>query len=386
MHHTHHIKISLRMPGKDRFSGSSPGVASMVRGTSICFAVLILLSVLSFSQSSDQSGASGDVKPLDAKEGVKADPKDENDAFRGPAIRDVNAIGHRNVGCNRGLANWYTLDKQVAMGRQFARQVDETSRLITDPRIVEYVNRIGQNLARNSDSQLPFTIKVLIDDSPNAFTLPGGFMYVNTGAILAAADESELAGVMAHEIGHVAACHVARESTRGNLMNLASIPLVVFGGPLAGNALQLAAPATFMKFSRNFEAQADYLGIQYAWKAGYDPLGMISFFERIETMEKKKKGFIARAYESHPQTPGRVQKSQQEIATILPAREEYLADTSDFQDIKGQLAILMNRRKMQESQEVQPTLRRVGNPSPDDKSPQDDDRPTLKRHAVAVAR
>lgn len=376
------------MPGRDRFFGQAAGrQRPMVRGTSIGFAVLILLSALCFSQSSAQSAAPGEaVKPEDTKGEVKDDPKDENDAFRGPAIRDVNAIGHRNVGCNRGLANWYTLDKQVAMGRQFARQVDETSRLITDPRIVEYVNRIGQNLARNSDSQLPFTIKVLIDDSPNAFTLPGGFMYVNTGAILAAADESELAGVIAHEIGHVAACHVARESTRGNLMNLASIPLVVLGGPLAGNALQLVAPATFMKFSRNFEAQADYLGIQYAWKAGYDPLGMINFFERIESMDKKKKGLIARAYESHPQTPGRIQKSQQEIATVLPAREEYLADTSDFQDIKGQLAILMNRRKMQESQESQPSLRRAGNPSPDDKAPQDDDRPTLKRHAVAVAR
>lgn len=358
----------------------------MVRGASVCFVILLLLSALCFSQTSGTPAAPGDVKPEDAKDSVKDDPKDENDAFRSPAIRDVNAIGHRNVGCNRGLANWYTLDKQVAMGRQFARQVDETSKLIIEPRIVEYVNRIGQNLARNSDSQLPFTIKVLVDDSPNAFTLPGGFMYVNTGAILAAADESELAGVMAHEIGHVAACHAARESTRANLVNLASIPLIAVGGPLAGNALQLAAPVTFLKFSRNFEAQADFLGIQYAWKAGYDPLGMINFFERIEGMEKKKKGFIARAYENHPQTPSRVQKSQHEIATILPAREQYVADTSDFQEMKGQLAILMNRRKMQEIQEPQPTLRRVGTPAPDNKKPQDDDRPTLKRHAVAVAR
>jgi len=307
---------------------------------------------------------------------------DDDAAFHGPAINDLNAIGHRNVGCDRGLANWYTLEKQVAMGREFAQQVDATSRLITDPRIVEYVNRLGQNLVRNSDARVPFTIKVLIDDTPNAFTLPGGFMYVNTGAILAADDEAALAGVMAHEIGHVAACHVARQATRGTLTQLASIPLIIAGGPLAGQALGLVVPAAAMKFSRNFEAQADYLGIQYAYKAGYDPVGMINFFEKLEAIETKKPGAIARAYATHPQTPDRLQKSQQEIATILPPHDQYIVDTSEFQEIKARLATLLNQRKLQESKEPKPTLRRAGNlPGDDQGQQQEDDRPTLKRHA-----
>jgi len=333
--------------------------------------ILLFASSLSFAQSSGKE---------------PADTKDDDAVFHGASINDLNAIGHRNVGCDRGFANWYSLDKQVAMGRSFAQQVDASSHLITDAKVNEYVNRLGQNLVRNSDSKLPFTIKVLDDETPNAFTLPGGFMYVNSGAILTAEDEAELAGVMAHEIGHVAACHVARQQTRGTLASLASIPLVMMGGPLVGmgvnQVLNLAVPAAFMKFSRNFEAQADYLGVQYAYKAGYDPVGMINFFERLEALEKKKKGFITKAYDSHPQTPDRVEKSQHEIETILPAREQYIVDTSEFQEIKARLVAVLNHRKLQDEKGDIPNLRRASNLPGNDKPQQpDDDHPTLKRHA-----
>ncbi len=346
----------------------------MLRKFSLLPWVLLFAGSLCFAQSSDK-------QPADSKD------KDDDVIFHGAAINDINAIGHRNVGCDRGFANWYSLEKQVAMGREFAQQVDQSSHLITDARVNEYINRLGQNLVRNSDSKLPFTIKVLDDETPNAFTLPGGYMYVNSGAILTAEDESELAGVMAHEIGHVAACHVARQQTRGTLANLASIPLIMVGGPLVGmgvnQVLGLAVPAAFMKFSRNFEAQADYLGVQYAYKAGYDPVGMINFFERLEALEKKKKGFITKAYDSHPQTPDRVEKSQHEIEAILPAKEQYIIDTSEFQEIKARLAAILNHRKLQDEKDDHPNLRRASNLPGSDKPQQpDDDHPVLKRHAA----
>jgi len=217
------------------------------------------------------------------------------------------------------LANWYGVEKQVALGRHYAQRVEATVKLIQDPVITEYVNRVGQNIVRNSDAQVPFTIKVIDSDEINAFALPGGF-YVNSGLILAADEEAELAGVMAHEIGHVAACHAARENTRGNLLSLVSIPLILVGGPIgyAGyRAAGLALPVTFLHFSRAFEAEADYLGLKYMYKSGCDPNAFISFFGKVQAEEKKKPGALAKAFSTHPQTPDRVEKSQQEIAHIF---------------------------------------------------------------------
>jgi len=260
--------------------------------------------------------------------------------------------------------------------------------VINDPVVSEYINRLGQNLVRNSDSQVPFTIKVIDSDDINAFALPGGFFYVNSGLILAADEEAELAGVMAHEIAHVAACHAARENTRGNLAQLMTIPLIFLGGPIgyAGyEAASFAVPMTFLKFSRGFEAQADYLGVEYMYKAGYDPQAFVSFFEKIQAQEKKKPGTISKAFSTHPQTPDRIENSQKEIASILPAKGEYTVTTSEFDEVKARLAAIENKHKLNDEKDgKKPTLRRTSSTDKngsDDKTGKGDDdgRPTLKR-------
>ena len=341
------------------------------------------------AQSASQSSSDNSGQYMPEKPEKNAPPKSTLD--------NIDAIGNRNVGCNKGMGNWYSLDKQVAMGKQYSQQVEHGAKMINDPVITEYVNRIGQNLVRNSDAKVPFTIKVIDTDEINAFALPGGFFYVNSGLILAADNEAELAGVMAHEIGHVAACHVAREQTRSNIVNLASIPLIFVPGgwgvyEASQAALGIGVPLTFMKFSRSFESEADFLGMEYMYKAGYDPQSFISFFEKIEAQEKKKPGTLAKAFSSHPMTPDRVEAAQKELKTVLPARPEYIVDTSEFDQVKARLASLENRHKLQNDKDKadRPTLRRAtaDNPSPDNNSngsssgssQPTDDRPTLKRN------
>ncbi len=298
---------------------------------------------------------------------------------------DVDAIGNRKIG-GRGLGDGYSLETEIRMGKQYAMQVENSVKLVQDPVVNEYINRIGQNLVRNSDAQVPFTIKVIDSDEVNAFALPGGFFYVNSGLILAADEEAELAGVMAHEISHVAARHGMRQMTRANIAQIATIPLIFVGGGIGYGiyeAAGLGLPLTFMKFQRNFEAEADYLGLQYMYKTGYDPQAFISFFEKIQAKEKKKPGTISKAFASHPQTPDRIAASQKEIATILPARPQYIVSTSEFDDVKARLAMIENRHKVIEEKDGnRPSLRRA---STSDKtgsgtdSSSDDDRPTLKR-------
>jgi predicted Zn-dependent protease len=309
------------------------------------------------------------------------DPKD----IKAGSLEDVSAIGNRDIG-GRGLGDWYSLEKEIRIGKEYAQQVEASVKLVQDPVINEYVNRIGQNIVRNSDAKVPFTIKVVDSDEVNAFALPGGFFYVDTGLILAADNESELAGVMAHEIAHVCARHAMREMTRSQLANLASIPLIFLGGGI-GMAVRSAAgfglPLTFLTFSRGFEAEADYLGIQYMYAAGYDPQSFISFFEKIQAREKEKPGTLAKAFSTHPQTPDRIEKSQEEIATILPPRNQYIVDTSEFEQVKARLAALENRRKVSPNNDDQnrPTLRRTTSTDKQDGSTdkKGDDRPTLKR-------
>jgi predicted Zn-dependent protease len=327
----------------------------------------------------------GDVQNAPAQPPATLPTQDDGQIKHDGTKTDVDAVGNRNVGCGRGVGNWYSVEKQVAMGRSYAQQIEAQIKLVNDPVVTEYVNRIGQNLVRNSDAQVPFTIKVIDSDVVNAMALPGGFFYVNSGLILAADEEAEMAGVMAHEIAHVAACHVAREQTRYTLMQLATIPLIFVGGGIGYGAYEAAGPAAMMgilKFSRGFEAEADYLGVEYMYRAGYDPSAFVSFFEKIQAMEKKKPGTLAKAFETHPQTPDRIEKTQEEIRQILPAKAQYVVTTSEFDDVKARLASIENRHKVLDQKDAnKPSLRRTSTSSdPNSGNSQgDDDRPTLQR-------
>ena len=387
-----------RVPGEKVYT-----MSSAIRFLSIGVLSLLLVPIgLAQSQSSPQSsqsssqgsssqGASSQDSSSSSNDQYAPDKPDKNAPPKN-VMDNVDAIGNRNVGCGKGIGNWYSLDKQVAMGRQYSQQVEHGAKLVNDPVVTEYVNRLGQNLVRNSDAKVPFTIKVIDTDDINAFALPGGFFYVNSGLILAADNEAELAGVMAHEIGHVAACHVAREQTRSNIVNLASIGLIFIPGGWAvyegtQAAMGIGVPAAFMKFSRSFEAEADFLGMEYMYKAGYDPQSFISFFEKIEAQEKKKPGVVAKAFMSHPMTPDRVSAAQKEMENVLPPRPEYIVDTSEFENVKSRLAMLENRHKLQNDKDNadRPTLRRATSENPPDNgngsgTQSGDDRPTLKRN------
>src|SRR5438309_4761878 len=327
----------------------------------------------------------GDVQNAPKQKPAALPTQDDSQIKHNGGKTDVDAVGNRNVGCGRGVGNWYSVEGQVAMGRRFAQQVESQVKLVNDPVVTEYVNRIGQNLVRNSDAQVPFTIKVIDSDVVNAMALPGGFFYVNSGLILAADEEAEVAGVMAHEIAHVAACHAAREQTRASLLQMASIPLIFVGGGIgyAGyEASGLAGMFGILKFSRGFEAEADYLGIEYMYRAGYDPSAFVSFFEKVQAMEKKKPGTLAKAFDTHPQNADRIQKSQDEIRKILPAKQQYVVTTSEFDEVKGRLAAIENKHKLlDEKDSSKPSLRRTSNTSDksEDGKKDDDDRPTLKR-------
>jgi predicted Zn-dependent protease len=278
------------------------------------------------------------------------------------SVEDVNAVGNRDIG-GRGMGNWYSTDTEIKLGKSYADQIEKSTKLITDPVVEEYVNRIGQNIVKNSDCKVPFTIKIIDSDEINAMALPGGFFYVNSGLILNADEEAELAGVMAHETAHVCAHHIARQMTRANWAQIGSIPLIFIGGWTGYGIYEGASigiPMTFLKFSREFEAQADYLGVQYMYRAGYDPQAFITFFEKVQALEKRKPGLVSKAFSDHPQTPDRIEHSQEEIAHILPARDEYTITTSEFDDIKARLARIENKRRLTDTKgATRPSLRRA---------------------------
>jgi beta-barrel assembly-enhancing protease len=304
------------------------------------------------SKSSDSAKPSGTVNDIPVSQPDKADVKAGSKA-------DVDAIGNRNVG--NGI-NFYSLEREMALGKSLAQEVERSAKLIDDPVISEYVNRVGQNLVRNSDAKVPFTIKVIDSDAVNAFALPGGFFYVNSGLILRADAESELAGVMAHEIAHVAARHSTKRETKGQLAQLATIPLIILGpAGWAGyglyQGLNFAIPLTFLKFSRGDEAEADYLGLQYMYKAGYDPNAFVTFFEKIQAEEKRRPGTVPTIFSTHPPTAERVVAVQKTIGTILPARDQYIVTTSEFDTVRERLQRVENRSKLQDQKTDRPTLR-----------------------------
>ena len=304
---------------------------------------------------------------------------------------DPDAIGDRNVG--KGV-NFYSLEKEIALGRQLASEVERQAKVISDPIIAEFVSRVGQNVVRNSDAKVPFTIKVLDTEEVNAFALPGGFFFVNSGLILKADTEAELAGVMAHEIAHVAARHGTKQATRGEIaqigMMVASIA-VPYGwtGYAAMQGASMAIPLGFLQFSRGMEREADFLGLQYMYKTGYDPAAFVDFFEKIQTMEKRKPGSIAKVFSTHPMTDDRITAAQEEIQKDLKAKPEYVVNTSEFNDVKARLAMLHNRRKVEPADPGRPQLRRApgsgtapigqGGDDSQSKPNSDDERPTLKR-------
>src|ERR1700722_1593380 len=334
----------------------------------------------------DQTGPkAGDIQNAPKQKPDALPDKEDSQIKHDGGKNDVDAVGNRNVGCGRGVGNWYSVEGQVAMGRSYAQQVESQIKLVNDPVVTEYVNRIGQNLVRNSDAQVPFTIKVIDSDVVNAMALPGGFFYVNSGLILAADEEAEMAGVMAHEIAHVAACHYGRGMTRANLLQVASLPAIFMGGALGYGIYEgmgLGIPLTFLHFSRGFEAEADYLGVEYMYRAGYDPSAFVSFFEKIQAMEKKKPGTLSKAFDTHPQTPDRIEKTQEEIGKIFPAKQQNVVTTSEFDEGKARLAAIETKHKvLDEKDSSKPSLRRTSSTSDtssgDTKS--DDDRPTLKR-------
>ncbi len=303
--------------------------------------------------------------------------------------QDVEAIGDRDVG--KGM-NFYSLEKEIALGKSLAQDIERHAKIVDDPIVAEYVNRVGQNLVRNSDAKVPFTIKLIDSRDVNAFALPGGFFFVHSGLMLRAESEAELAGVMAHEIAHVSARHGTRQATRGQVINLATIPLIFMGG-WTGYGIRQAAgfaiPIGFLRFSRAFETQADFLGLQYLYKAGYDPTAFVDFFEKMQADEKRKPGTMAKLFSSHPLHGDRITKTQKHIDTLLPSKNEYVVSTSEFLDMKDRLTALTRRGKEAADDPNRPRLRRTPSggtvesegtdPDADAGAEDADERPTLKR-------
>lgn len=368
-------------------------------------ALAFFLTILALSQAATAFGQTQDAsKQQDPfkKDDKKSDKKDVDKKSKD----NVEAIGDRDVG--KGM-NFYSLEEEIALGKQLAQEVEQQSRMIQDPVVTEYINRLGQNLVRNSDAQVPFTIKVIDSDDWNAMSLPGGFFYVNSGLILAADTEAELAGAMAHEIAHVAARHGTRNASKAELANWLSLPLIFLGGPVgfgARSAAGLLIPMKFLQFSRSAEREADYLGMQYLYKAGYDPQAFVDFFEKLQTREKSRPGSMSKAFSTHPLTPDRIEAAQTEMTTILPERDEYVLTTGEFERVASRLRQLQNRGRVEDSKQEdgRPTLRRrttapdagdtsadsggssdasgsdsSGATSGEDQKKSEDDRPVLKR-------
>ncbi len=302
---------------------------------------------------------------------------------------DVNEVGNRRV-AHRSIISE---EKEIAIGKEYASQIDKSAKILTDPVINEYVNRVAQNLARNSDLKVPLTVKVIDSPGINAVALPGGFLYVNSGLILEADGESQIAGVIGHEIAHVAARHWASTMTKNQILQFAMIPLMfipmtyaVYYGVMEGYMNGL--PIAFLRFSRNDEAEADYLGLQYLYKAGYDPQTYVAIFSKVISDERREPGSAPKVFLDHPPTPDRIVKIEQEMKTF-PKKGEYLVSTSEFDDVKARLQMVISNRRKGSKKEGTPTLRKrqqteesstTSTAQQGDKTKTEDDKPpVLKR-------
>jgi predicted Zn-dependent protease len=289
--------------------------------------------------------------------GLAAEPPQQNQSNKDPK-KDPDQIGNRDV--SRGI-NFYSIQKEIALGKVLAADVRKNATMIDDPVIGEYVNRVAQNLARNSDVKVPLTTQVIQDDSINALSLPGGYFFVNSGLIETAETEAELAGAMAHEIAHIAARHGTRQASRAQAAQMATIPLIFLGGWPGYGAAMAAGPLTaftLLQFSQAFENEADMLGLQYLYKSAYDPNGMVDIFERIEALETKQPGKVSKFFSSHPPTPDRIVKVQDNIEKTLKPQGQYVVTTSEFDRVKARLLALETRSRPPAPD--RPTLKRPG--------------------------
>jgi predicted Zn-dependent protease len=322
--------------------------ASVLSGSSV-FAPLS-----TYAQADAKPAPSSESAKKDAKKDKKKDTQPTATASQGGALStkdDPAQIGKRNINGGTGdkLFGWLggSRDKEMQIGRQLALEVEQQAKMVDDPVITEYVNRVGQNVVLHSDAKIPFTIKVIDSDEVNAFALPGGFFFVNKGLILAADNESELAGVMAHEIAHVAARHAMENQGKGAALQYGMLAGIIFGGPIASTVLQngggILGALSMLKFSRGAEEEADKLGVQYLYAAGYDPQGMSTMFEKLASQNKKKPGTLAKLFSSHPQSLDRRDASLALVARF-PEKEEYVISTSEFQRVKGHLMRITNAK------------------------------------------
>ena len=307
----------------------------------------IVLSPVAYAQGPTNETASKDKSKKDAKPAPTPAP-----GAGAPLStnEDPSQIGKRNInGGTDKIFGWFggSKEKEMQIGRQLAAEVEQQAKMVDDPVITEYINRVGQNIVLHSDAKVPFTIKVIDSDEVNAFALPGGYFFVNRGLILAADNEAELAGVMAHEIGHVAARHAMENQGKGTLLQYGMLAGMIFGGGIASTVLQNTAGLTqalaFFKFSRGAEEEADRLGVQYLYAAGYDPTAMSTMFEKLASQNKKKPGTLSKLFSSHPQSVDRRDTSLQLVARF-PEKEEYVISTSEFQRVKSYLMKLTNAK------------------------------------------
>ena len=300
---------------------------------------------------------------------------------------DVNRIGQRGIG--HGF-NIYSIKREHELGQNLAASFDRNTKIINDAAVNDYVGRLAQKIVGNSDAEIPFTIKVIDSgDIPRAYGLPGGFLYVDSALIIAADGEAELAGMIAREIAHVAARHATRALTRKQLWSVAG-SMAFVAGP-AGLAFQdaegIAGPLSVKKFVRDSEYEADLLGIEYAYAAGYDPQALLDALEKLHAMEVTRNaafakipgyhmftklpfhGKIAKSFASYPLTEERIQRLQSEISTFLPTRKDYVLDTEEFQQVKSILlasqAPVLRRHSASDEDNKGPVLRRSSEYNPD---------------------